>query len=201
MRRRNQRKFKTTFQRVGDVVNCPFVITVVGGALIAMLSLYVQDIQAKSTIALERERSVNEQRQDLLVGFVGNFPSWIEMYDEKIALGIWLKKTMSPQGNAVFYDGRSYDQVLERYHKLLELMMGTPSGVSYCIIIAANYDLPIIQNTARALYEQLTSFATVVSQKQRNDEKEKLIQQFDILVELVSKENNLMRTGSIKGRS
>lgn len=103
------------------VLNSPFLVTVVGGVMITLLSLSLQQKATESREKVARQQLAQERKHQMMVEFAQGMNQFLQHAPEVKTRQIFIAKNKndSERDNLRFKDGRTWRETLEKYEVTL----------------------------------------------------------------------------------
>jgi hypothetical protein len=159
---KNRLKFWT------PILNSSFTVTVIGGAVLALLGSLLQTQVAKSQKA-EAVRAAGSQRKEKIAyDFANEFPSSLSLVYRFKTRKLWLAANQPGSTNR-FDDGRNYEDTRALYETVYDRYITTKPPASFCNQIIGSFPLTHIHDLAVSLNLHVNDLIKATNELQVNE--------------------------------
>ena len=160
---------KATLKRAVEVapraLNSSFVVTLLGGILLALVSAGLQNRASKSQ-RTEAERAEAAQRTERLAyEFANNFPMSVNLAYRFRVRKLWLDANQYGSQER-FSDGRDYVETRNLYEALLERYLTNKPAASLCNQLLGNFQSSNVMTLAASLNEKVNQLVLATNEAQ-----------------------------------
>jgi len=142
-------KQDTEKSRLSEVANSPFMVTFLGGVIVAALTLLIQSKTAEHDKAVVFQKQKYERKEKAAYGFADEMPLKLNLALRFKTREVWLKE--QPGSNAVFAsDGRSFTQTRDYYESCLDRYLAQRPVGSICSELIADFQSSPVRELAAA---------------------------------------------------
>ena len=116
------------------IANSPFVVTVIGGLLLMILTTVWQRSHEDNQAALQKAEKLEERQYTTMVAFTDGMSRYLQAAPDIFYRKFFLAQnsTAENKGSLTFVDGRSWKDTVERYESGMVTLNGMPSPDSLC---------------------------------------------------------------------
>jgi hypothetical protein len=126
---------KKFFEGLLGTLNSPFVVTLIGGAILALISGYITELNAEKAKALEIRLAESRQKENLINSFPTKVEQYLALTHDLRKREIYLYQWQDQKDKAPYPDGRTFDQTRDKYEEDYRYWNdhspGSPLGVIY----------------------------------------------------------------------
>lgn len=135
------RSAKGSKSRAFEFLNSAFVVTLLGGIAITIVTLLFQHYSAKSAREISYQRQRFQHKENLFVEFSKDFLTSLNLAERYKLREIWLRKNRNKQDKGlVSPEGRTFEEMRNKYEELLDRYLKVRDSDSFCAQIRATYD-------------------------------------------------------------
>ena len=118
--------------RLAAVANSPFVVTLIGGLLVALIAWGLQTMTNRHENRKLADKLVLENKEKLAYDFASSFPLSLDLGMRFRERHLWLEQQQQKETQDKFRDGRSFEETRKYYESSLDQYLSRSPVASAC---------------------------------------------------------------------
>jgi hypothetical protein len=146
-------KPKGKWANFGVFLNSAFVLTIIGGVILSVTSVYLQSKIAASQSIAQHNREIREQKRQVLSKFSDDIVRYLDLCLPVRKRAMWLASYQdAPDKLQQFYpDGRNFIQTRDQYELDKKALSDMRRSDAICSEVRATFETPNVKSKAAEL--------------------------------------------------